>query len=53
MNVGWALGAMTGPAAGGALADAVGDPTPYLLCAALALATLVVVDRTARQLQPA
>ena len=49
MNVAWAIGAMTGPAAGGALADAVGDPAPYILCAALALATLVVVDRTGRQ----
>ena len=53
MNVAWAIGAMTGPAAGGALADAVGDPAPYILCAALALATLVVVDRTVRQPQPA
>jgi MFS family permease len=53
MNVAWAIGAMTGPAAGGALADAVGDPAPYILCAALALVTLVVVDRTARQPEPA
>lgn len=53
MNAAWALGAMTGPAAGGALADAIGDPAPYVLCAALALATLVVVDRTAGQPEPA
>ena len=45
MNTAWAIGAMTGPAAGGALADAVGDPAPYILCAALALVTLLVVDR--------
>ena len=44
MNTAWAVGAMIGPAAGGALADAIGDPAPYLVCAALALATLLVVD---------
>lgn len=53
MNAAWAVGAMTGPAAGGALADAIGDPVPYVLCAALALATLVVLDRTAGRPEPA
>lgn len=53
MNAAWAVGAMAGPAAGGALADAIGDPVPYVLCAALALATLVVVDRTAAEPEPA
>lgn len=53
MNVAWAIGAMTGPAAGGALADAIGDPAPYVVCAALALATLVVVGRIAPQAKPA
>ena len=48
MNSAWALGAMLGPAAGGALADAVGDPAPYLACAALAVMTLFVVDRAGR-----
>jgi len=40
MNTAWAIGAMTGPAAGGALAGAVGDPAPYLICAAIAVTTL-------------
>jgi len=45
MNTAWAIGAMTGPAAGGALADAIGDPAPYVLVAAIALLTLLLVDR--------
>jgi len=45
MNTAWAIGAMTGPAAGGALAEAVGDPAPYLLCATLVIVTLLLVDR--------
>lgn len=45
MNTAWAIGAMTGPAAGGALAQAVGDPAPYLLCATLVIVTLLLVDR--------
>jgi MFS family permease len=39
MNAGWALGAIIGPAAGGALASIAGDAVPYLLMAALCLAT--------------
>ena len=33
MNTAWATGAMIGPARGGALAEAIGDPAPYVLCA--------------------
>ena len=45
MNTAWATGVMIGPALGGALAGAVGDAAPYVLCAALALATLRFVSR--------
>jgi MFS family permease len=41
MNAGWAVGAILGPAVGGALAAAAGDALPYLLMAALCLATYV------------
>ena len=47
MNTAWAIGAMTGPAAGGALAEAIGDPAPYLICAVLAAGTIFVVARAA------
>jgi MFS family permease len=58
MNAAWALGAVVGPAAAGAIADATGDWIPYVLTAAgcvVALAaarshherTAVVVDRLA------
>ena len=40
MNSAWALGNMTGPSAGGALAGATDDAVPYLLAAALCLLTL-------------
>jgi MFS family permease len=43
MNSAWALGALAGPAVGGALADALGDPAPYLLGAALSGATLAAL----------
>ncbi|MGZ8695537.1 MAG: MFS transporter, partial [Gaiellaceae bacterium] len=48
MNAAWALGNMSGPAIGGALADAFGDSVPYLAAAALCAATLAVVGRFAR-----
>ena len=53
MNTAWAIGAMTGPAAGGALAEAIGDPLPYLICAGLAIGTLLLVDRTGLVPRPA
>lgn len=40
MNSAWALGNMTGPAVGGALAEAAGDALPYLVGAALCAVTL-------------
>ena len=39
MNACWGVGALVGPAAGGALAGAVGDSAPYLILAGLCLAT--------------
>jgi MFS family permease len=58
MNAAWALGAVVGPAAAGAIAGATGDWIPYLLCAVACAASLalarshhegaaVVVDRLA------
>lgn len=43
----WAVGALVGPAAGGALADATGDAVPYLVMAAICLATLVAAGSRA------
>ena len=53
MNTAWAAGAMIGPTAGGALAQAIGDPAPYVFCAGLALATLLFVTRTGLTPRPA
>jgi MFS family permease len=39
MNACWGVGALVGPAAGGALAGAAGDSAPYLILAGLCLAT--------------
>jgi MFS family permease len=39
MNAVWGIGAMVGPAAGGALASIAGDSSPYLVLAAICLAT--------------
>jgi MFS family permease len=44
-NSAWALGALLGPAIGGGLAQAVGDPLPYLCCAGLCALTLVAASR--------
>jgi len=44
MNSAWALGNVTGPVAGGALASAFGDAVPYLLGAALCALTLVATQ---------
>ena len=53
MNSAWALGAMVGPSAGGALAEGVGDATPYVLCGAIAALTLLVVGRASHEPVPA
>ncbi len=45
MNSAWALGNMTGPIAGGALASAFGDAAPYLLGAGLCALTLLASQR--------
>lgn len=51
MNSAWAIGELTGPTMGGALAEAVDDAVPYLLgaglCALTLLATMSAVGRKA------
>ena len=46
-------GRLTGPAVGGALAQAFGDAVPYLLCGALCGLTLVAATRGAARLRAA
>jgi len=41
MNTFWALGLLVGPPVAGAISDRHGDQIPYLIGAALALATLL------------
>lgn len=53
MNTAWAIGAMTGPSAGGALAQAIGDPAPYVICAVIALMTLLLISRGGLEPRPA
>lgn len=45
MNTSWAFGAMAGPAVGGALATVAGDALPYVVCAGLAVVTLLLSGR--------
>lgn len=45
MNAAWAIGALVGPAAGGALAAASGDVVPFLIAAAFCAAALAAVRR--------
>ena len=45
MNAAWALGALVGPAAGGAIAAATGDVVPFLISAGLCAAALAAVRR--------
>jgi MFS family permease len=52
-NSAWAAGALAGPAIGGALAQAFGDPVPYLICAVLCALTLVAASRGIARLRPA
>ena len=49
MNTAWAAGNMTGPAAGGALAEVGGDALPYLLAAGLCALTLLASFRVRLQ----
>jgi MFS family permease len=51
-NTAWAVGALIGPALGGALAEAFGDPVPYLLAAALCAVTLLAARRGAPAPRP-
>jgi MFS family permease len=54
MNTTWALGAALGPSLGGALAQAAGDATPYLVCSVLCGATLLALrGRAAATVAPA
>jgi len=53
MNSSWALGAMVGPAGGGALAGALGTPAPLVASAVLALATGALLARPGWQVEPA
>jgi len=49
-NAAWAIGAVTGPAAGGAIAGATGDWIPFLLAAGIcALALVAVHPRSDRE----
>jgi len=43
MNAAWAIGAMVGPAAGGAIAQATGDWIPFVLAAALCASALAAL----------
>ncbi len=52
-NSAWATGALIGPAVGGALAQAFGDPVPYLLCGALCGLTLLAATRGVTRLRTA
>ncbi len=45
MNAAWAAGALVGPAAGGAVADASGDVVPFAVAAALCATALAGVRR--------
>jgi MFS family permease len=45
MNVAWATGAVSGPAAGGAIAGATGDWFPFVLAASLCAGAFAVLQR--------
>ncbi|MEA2313923.1 MAG: transporter, family, putative family transporter protein [Solirubrobacteraceae bacterium] len=49
MNAAWAIGALVGPAAAGALAGATGDWIPFVLAAAACAGTLVAMRLRARE----
>src|SRR5436309_5101430 len=46
MNAAWAMGALVGPAAGGAVAAATGDVVPFLVSAGFSATALAMVRRT-------
>ena len=52
MNTAWALGNMTGPVAGGAIAAGAGDALPYLLAAGLCALTLAASFRSGSAREP-
>jgi len=45
MNASWAIGNAVGPAAGGGLAEVTSDAVPYLACAGVCAATLLLLRR--------
>jgi MFS family permease len=45
MNAAWAIGNAVGPAAGGGLAELTSDAVPYLACAGICAATLLLLRR--------
>ena len=49
MNAAWATGALIGPAAGGAVAEASGDVVPYLVSAGLCAGALAAVRHARRR----
>jgi MFS family permease len=49
MNAAWAMGALIGPAAGGAVAEASGDVVPFLLSATFCAGALAAVRRARRR----
>ena len=49
MNAAWAMGALIGPAAGGAVAAASGDIVPFLVSAGFCAAALAAVRRARRR----
>jgi MFS family permease len=52
MNAAWALGALVGPAAGGAVAAASGDVVPFVVSAGLCAAALAAVRRARHPTPP-
>jgi MFS family permease len=52
MNAAWAMGALIGPAAGGAVAAATGDVVPFLCSAAFCATALALVRRARHRTAP-
>ena len=48
LNLAWAPGNLIGAVAGGAVAELAGESAPYLILAALSLATLLLLRRLLR-----